>query len=579
MYNLLNPHLCLRVYYKHTSTQAHKHSIALQKILVRIPCFFFTLLFGLTLLLSSCQKENFITSEAEKFTKQRKKIDVNQLFDYIRMYNQISFTGELQSAVPFNLGIDLKNYHFNSDSTVIFFQISDTSFFRNEYCGGNISFHYDDSLKFHGQLMGWMFDSTNTYLSNKFPLNLTTENGYLFAFDENETLIRIVKSYNNIQTGYYVNIPISELRDSINGVQNFFNSDDPEIECYDWDGNWWGKLWDRFADWVENIVQSIIPNNWGGSGGTGLEIFFYGYGLFGGSNNGDNAGSGNTGGGGSGGGGTVPKKIWDEFCESLMNANNGTYGSQNGSSTVDESGTSGGGNNNEQSDFDKKMTIYKDLLLSGKSCFEIYNFYLQTLNLNSTELAEIIGLGITLEGWSFFKDWEDLLNQLESITIQNGAREPAISSQTPFCKELIEHVNKCSKGNFTVLKGLSVNLFDKFKNETINLTFGNFLFSTKNLCIGGATESCIEFALNSAMSKIEFMLANRIPFEYGDIKLEFLAYTSLNFRDCMNGQCSIHHGSAYPETKLIGNLDELYINCGTEAKVNVFNSTNFSKCK
>lgn len=42
--------------------------------------------------------------------------------------------------------------------------------------------------------MGWMFDSTNTYLSNRFPLNLTTENGYLFAFDENENLIRILKA-------------------------------------------------------------------------------------------------------------------------------------------------------------------------------------------------------------------------------------------------------------------------------------------------------------------------------------------------------------------------------------------------
>ena len=414
-YNLLNLHECLSVYYKHTSTQAHKHtstnitSLVEQKILVRIPSFFFLLFFGLTLLLSSCQKDNFITPEAEKFTKQRRKIDLIQLLDFVRLSNKTSFTGELQSAVPFNLKIDLKNYHFNSDSTVIFFQISDTSFFRNEYCGGNISFHYDDSLNFQGQLLGWMFDSTNTYLSNRFPLNLTTENGYLFAFDENENLIRILKSYNNLQTGCNINIPISELRDSINGIQNFFNSDwPPRIRCYDWDGTWWSRLWDNMQDWWEtfgDFLYSIIPSNSGGNGGTGgngFDTFFFG--GFGNSNNGTNSGSGNSGGGGSGGGGSVPKKIWDEFCESLNKANNGTYGSQNGSTTVDERETSSGENNNELSDFDKKMTIYKDLLLSGKSCIEIYSFYLQTLNLNSTELAEILELGITLEEWPYFKD-------------------------------------------------------------------------------------------------------------------------------------------------------------------------------
>ena len=372
---------------------------------MRITSLFFLLFFGLTLILSSCQKDNFITPEAEKFTKQRRKIDLIQLLDFVRLSNKTSFTGELQSAVPFNLKIDLNNYHFNSDSTVIFFQISDTSFFRNEYCGGNISFHYDDSLNFQGQLMGWMFDSTNTYLSNRFPLNLTTENGYLFAFDENENLIRILKSYNNLQTGCNINIPISELRDSINGIQNFFNSDwPPRIRCYDWDGTWWSRLWDNMGDWWEtfgDFLYSIIPSNSGGNGGTGgngFDTFFFG--GFGNSNNGTNSGSGNSGGGGSGGGGSVPKKIWDEFCESLNKANNGTYGSQNGSSTVDESGTSSGENNNELSDFDKKMTIYKDLLLSGKSCIEIYSFYLNTLNLNAEELADILEHGISISDWN-----------------------------------------------------------------------------------------------------------------------------------------------------------------------------------
>jgi hypothetical protein len=43
--------------------------------------------------------------------------------------------------------------------------------------------------------------------------------------------------------------------------------------------------------------------------------------------------------------------------------------------------------------------------------------------------------------------------------------------------------------------------------------------------------------------------------------------------------CTIHQSSPGGSVKLIADLNELYKNCDSAAKVNVFNSTNFAKCK